>query len=191
MILVAFACALAAVSGASSSHTCHYDSESLKGAHSGVLYCDLMAHECFTIARAAECSLCIGFDTWEMGNWYTSCHVHRMRDAGTLQVERGESAIQAHREWYWEIVAGVPESAFPTQCPDPESEDDHQPVAQTRTRTSLVPQRTRARPSLAGVATAVTAAQTMGARMRTRARVAEEQIPELDAVENALNELEY
>merc|ERR1712070_920398 len=110
-----------------------------------------------------------------------------MQMAGTLQVEEGESPLQAHREWYWEVVSGLHEAEFPDKCPDLEADDDHAPVAQTRTRG--VPQRTRTRTSMAGAATAVAAAQTMlRGRSRSRSRSAEEQVPELDAVENALNE---
>merc|ERR1711998_696777 len=192
----AMACALVAAASARSGHTCHFDSEQLRGAHTGKLYCPLMEHEGYTIERAAECSLCVGFleGGWEMYNWYVSCHVDRMKMAGQLQIEQGESDIQAHREWYWEVVSGLHEAEFPKACPDLESEDDHAPVAQTRTRG--VPQRTRpgmptagrpGMPTMAGAATAVTAAQRFAAM---RGRSAEE-IPELDAVENALNELDY
>merc|ERR1711988_1657904 len=192
MLFVAMACALVAAASAGSAHSCYFDSELLKGAHSGEYYCPLMEHEGYTIERAAECSLCRGFEdgVWAMSNWYMMCHVNRMKQNGQLEVEEGETDIQAHREWYWEVVSGLHEAEFPKACPDLEAEDDHAPVAQTRTRG--VPQRTRTRTSFAGAATAVAAAQTMlRGRSRSRSRSAEEQVPELDAVENALNELDY
>merc|ERR1711998_11184 len=196
MLFAAMACALVAAASARSAHTCHFDSEQLRGAHPGKHYCPLMEHEGYTIERAAECSLCRDFmaGRWEMYNWYLTCHVDRMKMAGQLQVEEGETDIQAHREWYWEVVSGLHEAEFPSRCPDFEYDDD--PVAP---RGRAVPQRgggvvqaavpARGAPTMRGLATAAVAANRFAAPRRG---LEEEQslVPELEEVDRVLAELE-
>merc|ERR1712070_187351 len=202
MLFVAMACALVAAANARSAHSCHFDSELLKGAHSGRLYCPLMEHEGYTLERAAECSLCTGFaeGIWEMSKWYIKCHVNRMKDAGQLQIEQGESDMVAHREWYWEVVSGLHEAEFPDKCPDLESDDDHAPVAQASTRG--VPQRggrggvvqaavpARGAPTMRGLATAGVAAARFAAPRRGLEEEQQALVPELEEVDRILAELE-